>query len=347
MHHKYEDEQMLFVKNVPQESAAHVAGLFTKYKPLETKNLYPFARITTLMIALPSSGVTENALNELNNWRINNIVITVERYNSKQSTVARREARKKRKDLPHGRANGKHHNGDYNGYDGGKEVRTRKDEAKPSKLVAMPPREALPLRTKRVSESGGINWAGIAGGTQSAKLPSSPSSSPALALAPARGDTPQQQLRQVEAFPKLKQKTAPEDTARRPELSATDARPSTVPTRQPSPLTAPTSATPSTGSRRLDPYSPSTDSPSCNHFHTATEGRTPPRATQTSSSESSRVDEDSSQQTQALDLMHMRRGTLGMPSDTTTFIKSKHSVDCVFCRMREESQKRGSAHSDN
>lgn len=37
MQHKYNAKQVLFVKNVLQNSATQVEDLFTKYKPLETK----------------------------------------------------------------------------------------------------------------------------------------------------------------------------------------------------------------------------------------------------------------------------------------------------------------------
>ncbi|KZM24134.1 nucleotide binding [Ascochyta rabiei] len=94
--HKFHAAQLVFVKNVPQESASSVASLYTQYNPLEIKNLYPAARITTLMIALPTADVAVSALHRTDGMRVDSTVINVERYNAKKSIVARRETRRKR-----------------------------------------------------------------------------------------------------------------------------------------------------------------------------------------------------------------------------------------------------------
>ena len=93
---KYISGQILFVKNVPQYTASSVTSLFTQYKPLEVKNLYPESEMTTFMVALPNADVARIALDVLDGLRIDSTILSVEFYNPKQSTVARREARRKR-----------------------------------------------------------------------------------------------------------------------------------------------------------------------------------------------------------------------------------------------------------
>jgi hypothetical protein len=359
MQHKYNAKQILFVKNVPRDSATRMEGLFAKFKPLETKNLYPIGQITTLMIALPSIGATEAALGEADGMRVNNTVISVERYNPKQSIVARRDARKKSNNLPSGRTSYEYdHEDDYDGeyvYDGEKdgdgdeEEHMFKQTTRTTKLTVKKhePVPGPPPRTRRVSESGGISWAGLVGGKQADKSPSSPAS----AQASAKVGTSQEQPDEPKLSTFANRDDLPDDFSADSELAANDTRlpkAAAVPQRQYSPYIALTPATASIAPRPIFPDPPSADGLSLyDYFYTAPEGRTPPRDARAQDSESSRVDEDSSQHTQALDSARIQRGSLGMPNDTTTFIQRKHCTDCAFCRMRDRSQFRGEFRSDN
>ncbi|KAJ4345976.1 hypothetical protein N0V95_005841 [Ascochyta clinopodiicola] len=94
--HKYPATHLIFVKNVPQESCSSVASLYTQYRPLRIKNLYPSSQITTLMIALPTADIAASALHRTDGLKFDNMVLSVERYNAKQSTVARRDTRRLR-----------------------------------------------------------------------------------------------------------------------------------------------------------------------------------------------------------------------------------------------------------
>ncbi|KAF3037406.1 hypothetical protein E8E11_004244 [Didymella keratinophila] len=355
MQHKYNAKQILFVKNVPRDYATRVEGLFTKHKTLETKNLYPGGQITTLMIALPSIGATQAALGETDGMRVNNTVISVERYNSKQSIVARREARKKRNNLPSGRANYDYDDEeDYDGFDGDgdgdkdEEERTTKQTTKATKLTAKEPEpvpEPLP-RTRRVSESGGISWADLVGGKQADK----PSPSPAPAPTPAKVNTPQEQPDEPNALVDPDQSDLPDDCSTSSEPASVDkgkARAVAVPQRPAPPHIALTPATAPIDLRPILPHPPSHSRlSSYDYLYTAPEGRTPPWQAQAQDNESSRIYEDSSQFTQAPDVARIERGMLGMPSDTTTSIRKWHCADCAFCRMRDRSQFRGEFHVD-
>lgn len=322
MQHKYNAKQMLFVKNVPRDSATRVENLFTKYKPLETKNLYPTSQITTLMIALPSIGATEAALGKIDGVRINNTVVSVERYNPKQSTVARRDARKKPNNLPNGRADHDYNDEeDYGGYDGNndghEEARTSTQTSKATKLMAKRPEpepEPRP-RTRRVSESGGVSWAGLVGGKQAKKH----SPSPAPSSTSVQAVTPQERP----------------DAARSTSMAAS-------PQRQSPPHIFLTPATASIGPCPVVPDPLFTDSyMSFDDFYcNVLESRTPLRHTQTQNGESSRVDKDSSRSTQALVTSRVQRRIFCMPINTTSFIKRRHCADCAFCRMRDQSQAR-------
>ena len=361
MQHKYNAKQILFVKNVPRDSATRVEVLFTKYKPLETKNLYPTGQITTLMIALPSIGATEAALGDTDGMRFNNSVLSVERYNAKQSIVARRDARKKRNNLPSGRANYAYDDeddcygedvydeaGDGEG-DGDKEKRTTRESLKATKLTTKKSKAVLdrPPRTRRVIESSGISWAGLVGGKQTDK----PSPSPAPAPTPAKVDTPQEHSDESSSTPGSNLNGVSDDYSTSFEVAAINngkARATAVPQRQSPPRIALMPWTASIGPRPLFSDLPfHSRLASYDYFYTAPEGRTPPRQAQTQDSGSSRVDEDSSQYTQAPDMARIQRGILGMPSDTTTFIRRRHCADCTFCRMRDRSLFREDSYADN
>lgn len=301
MQHKYNAKQILFVKNVPRDSATRVDGLFTKYKPLETKNLYPIGQITTLMIALPSIGVTEAALGEIDGMRMNNSVISVERYNPKQSIVARRDARKKRNNLPSGRANYEYddedeYDGCYEDSDGDEEERAIKETTKATKLTAKKPgpEATHPLpRTRRVSESCGISWAGLVGGKQADESSSSPKLAPTSELQPP-----------------LKITLAPATAS-----------------------IGPCSSPPHPQS--IDRLS------SHDYLYTVPQGRIPPRDARTQDSGDPLIDVDPSQYTWAPDSTRKQRGILWVPIDTTTLIRRKHCANCTFCQTRDRPYTRG------
>lgn len=361
MHHKYNAKQILFVKNVPRDSATRAEDLFMRYKPLETKNLYPTGQITTLMIALPSIGGTEAALGETDGMRFNNSILLVERYNPKQSIVAKCDARKKRINLPSGRANCAYDDeddcygedvydeaGDGEG-DGDKEKRTTRESLKATKLTTKKSKAVLdrPPRTRRVIESSGISWAGLVGGKQADK----PSPSPAPAPTPAKVDTPQEGLDETQCIPHLNGANKADDQSTNTEPAAVNkgkGKAVAVPQRQFPSRIALTLATASIGLRldvphqtshsRLSPY---------DYFNTAPEDRTPACNAQPHTSESSRIDKDSSQYTQALDMTRTQRGMLSMPSNTTAFIRRRHCADCALCRRRDRSQFREDSYADN
>lgn len=346
--HKYNSQQMLFVKNVPQESATRIVGLYTKYKPLETKNLFPISRITTFLIVLPNIGATEQALHETEGLRVGNTVLLVERYNSKQSIVSRRDARKKRSNFPDGRTNYDYdEEDDFDGHDD--EEEEVQVSMKATKIVAKQTeaeKEVTPPRTRRVSESGGISWANVASSTQSDQH--SPSPAP-----PAKVDTLQFHLGESELLLGLRQENrsgSAEDLSRSPAMEGRrkaippppglSVRVTATPQRQSPPQIVVTPATAPFILSQVIHHQPSTSTQSYDYFDTVPEGRTPMRHTQTHSSSSTRIEKDSSQQTQPPGLQQMRRSSLAMPSDTTAFIVKKHCANCVFCDMRTRGQSR-------
>src|SRR5690242_10076179 len=162
--HKYNPRQMLFVKNVPQASAMHIAALFLPYKPLETRNLYPDSRITTFIVTLPNVAVTEEALCHTDGLRLGSTVISVERYNAKQSTVARREARKKR-NVQEGYDQG----GEYEGCDDYEEYNVDEEAQEEMGLsiadeVAAQAVDMRAVETRTVRKDGNVSWANVASG---------------------------------------------------------------------------------------------------------------------------------------------------------------------------------------
>lgn len=356
--HKYNPRQMLFVKNVPQESAMRIAGLYRQYKPLETKNLYPDSRITTFMIALPNVGATEEALRETDGLKVGNTVVTVERYNPKQSIVARRDARKRHGAYAHSiavndLADYSYDEDDHDGYEADEEKRVNKSTPKAAKLVAKRSEVSLTShRTRRVSASGGISWANVAGGTQPERS-ERPSPSPAPLVAE---DHQQQTLDKTESFPAFYHDTRREDIPALIRSPAIDARLDTrflppgrfapaiaLPLRVSPPRIAVIPPTASPGPRpdlpQVSPQLPSFSTLLYDQCYAAPKGPTP-QATQTQSSESSRVEEDSSQQTQVPNVGLMQRGMLAMPNDTTAFMRRRHCGDCGFCKMRMRNELR-------
>ncbi|KAF2633994.1 hypothetical protein BU25DRAFT_453696 [Macroventuria anomochaeta] len=364
--HKYNPRQIIFVKNVPQESTMRIACLYTQFKPLEVKNLYPDSRITTFMVALPNAGAAEEALRRTDGMKLHNTVITVERYNAKQSTVARRDARRKRKDGFWVNGNRCDTNEDYEGgYDADEEVQVRKDMPKSAKDVASQVLDSPTTPPRKVSTTGGMSWANVASGVPAEQH--SPSPAP-----PVAEDTKQLHSSETEPFLAFDNDALPEGSKNLPpssngngpsNLDTAHIKPAPAPlnesARCPPPLrgtfTSPVSVpakpalvpappapagplqitlTPSTASLGPHPplpQPPSSSTPSPDDFYTALQNRTP---TQPRSSKSSRVDKDSSQQTQVPNVTQQQRGFLASSTDTTAYIRNRHCADCALCEMR-------------
>ncbi|KAH6629291.1 hypothetical protein C7974DRAFT_184333 [Boeremia exigua] len=206
---KYNPRQIIFVKNVPQEAAPRIVSLYAQYEPVETKNLYPNSRITTFMIALPSLGATEAAVRSTDGLKIGNIIISVERYNANQSTVARRDARKK---PPHVtsesgqrvnsyNSNGDEYDEDLDEYDYCDDVpEAPAENATPVKAHSEASRRiGLPSTpARKVDKDSTFSWANIASGV-------STSSSPA----PSSSDTKQPPPPAPESFLRFRHSAAP------------------------------------------------------------------------------------------------------------------------------------------
>ena len=176
-HQKYNPRQVLFVKSIPQYSASHVVGLFTQFKPLEVKNFYPQSGITTFMVTIPTEDVARMALDVTDGLGVDSTIIIVEPYNAKQSTVARREARK--------RHNGSYYdnNGDHwNGYEADREVQDDQP-ATEERAASSELEEPAPDPTRKIGI--GISWANAAQG----KVHEQPSPSPATPTVTAPPNT--------------------------------------------------------------------------------------------------------------------------------------------------------------
>lgn len=160
---------MIFVKNVPQESFKKVVDLYTSYKPLETKNLYPNSMMTTVMIVLPSSSIVDEALRNTDGMKVERAVISVERYNIRQSIVDRRDARRRENEFRSGymsRELGVVVEENSDGYEADGEAKM-KEKGKISVIVKRVPRVMDPPATpmRRVIKGSGLSWANVASGS--------------------------------------------------------------------------------------------------------------------------------------------------------------------------------------
>ncbi|KAJ4983672.1 hypothetical protein SVAN01_10830 [Stagonosporopsis vannaccii] len=341
--HKYNQRQMLFVKNVPQDFAVRIAALFAQYKPLETKNLFPDSRITTVMVALPSVGAMEEALRRTDGLKFGSTVISVERFNANQSVVARRDARKKgnaevgqRRHFQDGNDEG------YDDYDANELPEVKTGLEKSLEKMAVLAVNPLAAEARKIHKDGGVSWANVASGATLEQHTSS--------LAPAVQEQIDWSLRAA-GSPLLRGQrcwnTRPfgnatgASTHHCPPTEGTLTSPVAGPVKPPpgfehcTPKIIRTPATASPTSRPAVPLLP-TSTPSGIGFNTARESLTPARATQTESSESRRAADEFSQQSQRLDVkqQQQQRGSLDMGTDTGRFVHERHCRDCVICQLR-------------
>lgn len=168
---------------MPQESASSIAALYVKYEPFEVKNLYPDSRITTFIVALPNAAIASIARARTDGMRVDNTIISVERYNPRQSTVARRETRRTNSGLYDQGYDDDEYGDEYEGYEGDASglaeemVSSRAGEA-----IAFVETGAVPPRKVE-----GVSWADITRGVasvSSSASPATPTVSEPLSSAP-------------------------------------------------------------------------------------------------------------------------------------------------------------------
>ncbi|XPS72937.1 hypothetical protein M3J07_005080 [Ascochyta lentis] len=173
--HKFHETQLIFVKNVPQESASSVASLYAQYKPLEVRNLYATSRITTLMIALPTADTAASALHRTDGMRVDSTIISVERYNAKQSTVARRETRKKHNVVLAGTGDDEYEADEWEVEEPPESWDDEDDTYVADEPVAV---------ERKISKSDGMSWADVTRGKSVAPDTPSPSAGTPVVTAP-------------------------------------------------------------------------------------------------------------------------------------------------------------------
>lgn len=328
--HKYNPRQMLFVKNVPQDSAMCIAALFLPYKPLETRNLYPDSRITTFIVVLPDEAETEEALCHTDGLRLGSTVISVERYNAKQSTVARRDARKKRnvqEEYDQG--------GGYEGCDEYEEYNVDEEAQEEMGLsiadeVAAQAVDMRAVETRTVRKDGNVSWANIASGMV-AEL-HSPS------LGPVNGKPPLAWVNQDTWNSRPTHNGIGASTHHAPLTKDMPTSPVANPIKPPPgfehnvPKIVRTPATASLGPRPDVPLLP-TSAPPDTRFYTTRGNLIPAEATRAESSDGPRVEVGSSQQTQVPDWVQQQRGSLGMPTNSSQILHVHHCRKCSICQL--------------
>lgn len=104
---KFKDEHHVFVKNVPAElGIAAVPGLFEQYKPTRIKNVYPTSNITTIVVTFGTYEEAEQAQEDIDGIRLENVVLRVEMYDQRRSVryikeTQTRNPRTRRAHRPH------------------------------------------------------------------------------------------------------------------------------------------------------------------------------------------------------------------------------------------------------
>jgi hypothetical protein len=297
---KNNHKHLIFVKNIPQESAPQIVKLYTQYKPIEVKNLYPTSRITTFLIALLTAEDAANVQQLTNGLRLDNTIVSVERYNAKQSTVARRETR--RKQGIHGQFGNDQEEeeemteGRYEA--GGSEQDDVPEYWKKEEIVPCMSGEPSVYQYEVVAKEV-LSWADIAKGSS----PPSPSSV-----------------------------TSPVTGLQRPTVATAGYRTANI-LASPTPATPPrimvTAATASLRPRMCLQGLPLSVTPFPNNINSILQCSTPSEG---SKSEDSR--ENCSQDTQAPNIARQQSGTLSSPTDTTAHIQNTHGASCAFCQMR-------------
>jgi hypothetical protein len=301
---KHHPDRIIFAKNVPQESAPAISALFSQYEPLEVKNIYPHARITTIMITLPTADLATTAQHNTDGLRFDNTVLTVERFNATQSTVARREARR-----GHG---GGYHDTSTDEYEGYRNEYAHGSAVHGSAVQNEGPldwdeessAQLTPSTTDReVVEGSDSSWANIAKGFIS---PSLSSPTPAILTTQMPVEIP--------------------DTSRTPVPRSSELATTTTTTPSGPPL-----LTPSTTS--YDTFYSASQCP------TPVQGNQA-RQDLDESNNKAVVGEDPSQQTEVSwfakhPLRHLgRMGPRGAGFDTTENIRRRHCESCSICQMR-------------
>jgi hypothetical protein len=88
------DEYPIFVKNVPQDLATEaVPEFFNQYEPLHIKNVYPHSHTTTVVVYFATLEAALDCQVETDGMRLENVVLSVEPYNTKKSVRHLREER--------------------------------------------------------------------------------------------------------------------------------------------------------------------------------------------------------------------------------------------------------------
>lgn len=312
--HKYNPAQLIFVKNVPQDSASSIANIYTQYEPLDVKNLYPTSQITTMMIALPTAEIAATALRCTDGMKVDNTIISVERYNARQSIVARRESRRK--------CNGEqtmNYEDDYDGYEADQSMHDEVPESWEDELAPHVPEEPVAI-CRETGKVDGVSWADVTKGLLM-KLPSPPH-----AIATPAVTAPQTPI------------MAPASSMIVPIAVASQASPpieiTTAIVTPPSLIRlphTPSSGTPSSMTPPSRAFSSRTPSPE--QFHTAPQCPTPEK-----SSDGGKFEEDFGREIQVLNTTHQQRESLAWSASTDNYIRNRHCADCTFCRKRMHGQ---------
>lgn len=83
---KFKDEHHIFVKNVPAAlGISAVPRLFEQYEPTRIKNVYPTSNITTIVVTFGTYEEAEQAQEDIDGTRIDNVVLRVEMYDKRRS----------------------------------------------------------------------------------------------------------------------------------------------------------------------------------------------------------------------------------------------------------------------
>lgn len=325
----YHKAQLLFVKNVPQESTQSIAELYAQYAPLSMKNLFSDGRITTLMFVLPSAETAATAHERTDGLRVDSTIISVERYNAKQSTVARREVRRRRRG-----GQGRGDEDDFDEYDEGE----AEEEVPESWEDEYAPEESFAVGGE-AGKPDGVSWADVTKGVPR-KTPSPLLATPAAGALKATVNTSTlEQLSRGELSATSHLSTMTDKSSRCPPPSnsnglSTHENMPAQPVSATGPIDAPQINAISTTDmlpRGQLPQQPSSSTPWLPHSFTAPQSSPP-----TERSESDDTDEDSSQATLLPDFKQQQRGTLASSTDTTAFLRSRHCAACTFCKFREQ-----------
>ncbi len=86
-HTKCTNENLVFVKNVPQDMAKDtVPRVFVQYGAIECRNLYPNSQVTTLMVGFKTAHIARLAQEATEGMRLEHIILKVEIYNNYRSS---------------------------------------------------------------------------------------------------------------------------------------------------------------------------------------------------------------------------------------------------------------------